>query len=398
MFLKMPFVMTASIIAIIVLDPFMPLPLKQGLYSVSISIKSIIALLLPFIIFALLFKAAVQLSSSATKIIGIILFLVCTSNAISTVLSRNIGVWIYSFDLSVITPENSEAGLQALWDLDLPKLIPNNYAMFFGIISGIIFTKFLPQKANMLAKNFEIIVGMILSVFIYFIPFFIFGFVVKLLYDGSINIIIKDYLPVIAIVAVAVFSYITLLFFLLNKFSSRALTNIKNMIPAAIAGFSSMSSAASMPLTMIAVAENATNKDLARSVVPATMNIHLIGDCFAIPIFAYAVLKSFGMPEPSLTSYLIFTLYFVIAKFSVAAIPGGGIIVMLPVLERHLGFNAEMLSLITAIYVLFDPVITCANVFGNGAFAKLVDIIYNSIGKPHNIIVTTNSENNRPLA
>ncbi len=42
---------------------------------------------------------------------------------------------------------------------------------------------------------------------------------------------------------------------------------------------------------------------------------------------------------------------------------------MIPILESHLGFNGEMISLITALYILFDPVITAANVMGNGAFA-----------------------------
>ena len=49
------------------------------------------------------------------------------------------------------------------------------------------------------------------------------------------------------------------------------------------------------------------------------------------------------------------------------------IIVMLPILESHLGFNAQMMSLITALYILFDPVITCANVLGNGGFAMVID-------------------------
>ena len=79
------------------------------------------------------------------------------------------------------------------------------------------------------------------------------------------------------------------------------------------------------------------------------------------------------MQEPSLLNYLIFSMYFVIAKFSVAAVPGGGILVMLPIPKTYLGFNTEMMSLITALYLLFDPVITCANVLGNGAFAKLID-------------------------
>ena len=170
------------------------------------------------------------------------------------------------------------------------------------------------------------------------------------------------------------FSYILFVYFWLGRFDFKKFAeSIKNMFPAAISGFTTMSSAASMPLTLIGVENNVDNKDLVRSVVPATVNIHLVGDCFAIPIFAYAVLKSFGIAEPSLISYLIFSIYFVIAKFSVAAIPGGGILVMLPILEAHLGFNTEMLSLITALYVLFDPVITCANVFGNGAFAKIID-------------------------
>jgi Na+/H+-dicarboxylate symporter len=99
------------------------------------------------------------------------------------------------------------------------------------------------------------------------------------------------------------------------------------------------------------------------------VNIHLIGDCFAIPIFAFAIMKSFGIAEPAFASYLIFAGYFVMAKFSVAAVPGGGILVMLPILETYLGFNGEMLSLITALYILFDPLITSANVLGNGGFA-----------------------------
>jgi Na+/H+-dicarboxylate symporter len=136
-----------------------------------------------------------------------------------------------------------------------------------------------------------------------------------------------------------------------------------------------MSSAASIPLTLIGTEKNAKNKDLVHTVVPATVNIHLIGDCIAIPCFAFAILKNFDLPQPDLMTYFMFTIYFVIAKFSVAAIPGGGIIVMLPILEQYLGFNSNMLSLITALYILFDPIITSANVFGNGAFAKMIDIV-----------------------
>jgi Na+/H+-dicarboxylate symporter len=191
-----------------------------------------------------------------------------------------------------------------------------------------------------------------------------------------IGIIIKDYAAIFGMVALAQLTYLVLVFFALNDFNLRAtLGAMKNFLPAAIAGFSTMSSAAVMPLTIEGAAKNASNKDLARAVVPCTVNIHLLGDCIAIPIFAYAMMKSFAMPEPALFAYVVFVCYFVLAKFSVAAVPGGGIIVMLPILESHLGFTPEMLSLMTALYILFDPVVTCANVLGNGAFSKLIDKI-----------------------
>ncbi len=380
MFSKMPFVLIAVVLAVVFLDPFISLTLKQTLYALSLTIKEIIVALLPFIIFGLLFKASVTLASGATRIIGLILVLVCISNFVSTFLSHSVGSWIYHFDLSMIKPKEFQ-GLQPLWTLTLPKLIPNAGAMFAGIILGILASIFCPQPAQKIALKIDKWVGGLLKSFVYLIPFFVTGFVINLQYDGVVATIAKDYTSIVGVIALACFSYIFLVYFLLSSGKIKTFANcIKNMLPAAISGFSTMSSAASMPLTIIGVENSVKNKDLSRSVVPATVNIHLVGDCFAIPIFAYAVLKSFGMNEPSLLSYLTFSLYFVMAKFSVAAIPGGGILVMLPILESHLGFNAEMMSMITALYVLFDPVITCANVFGNGAFAKLIDNIAAKIG------------------
>jgi Na+/H+-dicarboxylate symporter len=369
----MPVILVATILAIIFLNPVMPLVLKQALYALGLNIKDIIVLLLPFIIFGLLFKAAIMLSNTASKIIVMILIMVCASNFLSTFLSHYVGVWVYSFDLSMIAPKDAQS-MEPLWSFSLPKLIANNTAMFAGIIMGIVTSKIYPQKAVIIANKLEQIVGKLLQFIVYLIPAFVVGFLVKLQEDGVITVIIKDYMSIFIAVAIAQYTYIAFAYFFLNNAKvADFLASIKNIIPAAITGFSTMSSAASMPLTIIGAENNANNKEVARFVIPATVNIHLVGDCFAIPIFAYAVLKSFGMSEPSLMNYMIFTLYFVLAKFSVAAIPGGGIIVMLPILERYLGFNAEMMSLITALYILFDPVITCANVLGNGAFAKMVD-------------------------
>ncbi|QQV74739.1 hypothetical protein H6P87_00277 [Rickettsia tillamookensis] len=376
MFRKMPLILMAIIIAIILLNPLMSLEVKRLLYSISLSIKSIIGLFLPLIIFGLLFKSVVMLAKDATRIVFLILLLVCGSNFCSTFISHYVGIYIYQFDLSMISPIENDS-LKPLWLLNFPNIISNDKIVFSSIILGFISSKFCAEIAIGLAFKIEAFVAKILRLFIYIIPLFIMGFIVKLQFDEVLGIIIKDYMFIFGTIAFAQFGYIFLAYFILSNCRVKEfIVSLSNMMPASISGFSAMSSVVSMPLSIIGAENNTNNKALARTVVPITVNIHLVGDCFAIPILAYAILKSYGLAEPTLFNYLIFAFYFVLAKFSVAAIPGGGIIVMLPILEQYLGFNTNMMSLITALYILFDPVITCANVLGNGAFVKLIDNIY----------------------
>lgn len=373
MFRKMPFILLAMIIVVAAFNSAIPLFYKTILYAISLSLKEVIVFVLPALIFGLLFKTALQLSKQASKMILFLLLAVCFSNFLSTLLSYNVGRLAYSFDLSMVSHQTS-ASLMPSWEFSLPKWIGNDVAMFSGLLLGVFLGRWRPSISESLLPYLEKLIAIFLKVFLYLIPMFILGFVVKMTHDEVLTLILKNYTVVFSLVACAVFAYIAFIYFAANSFVvSDALKSLKNMLPAAIAGFGSMSSAAAMPLTILGTEKNTRNPDLARSFIPATVNIHLIGDCFAIPIFAFAVLKNFGSPEPAIYEYLIFASYFILAKFSVAAVPGGGILVMLPILESTLGFNGEMLSLITALYILFDPIITCANVLGNGGFVMAAD-------------------------
>lgn len=372
---KMPILLLCEIVLLLVLAPYLPIGVKASAYALSLSIKSIIIFLLPLVIFGLLFKTMVGLARKATWVIGLVLLCVVVSNSFTTYLSHFVGEAIYHLSFSMIKP-SEVGGLTASWILSLPTLIANNKAMFLGISLGIFAGYALPGFANRLSDYLQRVIGFILSGLRYVIPIFIAGFVIKLQHDGVMQAIYQDYTLIFAIIALSQLIYLSFLYTCANGFNiNAALMALRNMLPAAITGFSTMSSAAAMPTTIEAVRLNTKHKDVASSVIPVTVNIHLIGDCIAIPIFAYAVMKSFGVAEPTFIGYATFLMYFVIAKFSVAAIPGGGIIIMLPILESCLGFNADMLSLITALYILFDPVITCTNVLGNGAFAILIDKI-----------------------
>ena len=383
----MPLLLLAIIVSVSLLGGFIPPYYQSMIYGLSLTIKSLIVFVLPFVVFSLLFRTIVNLAGSASKIILLIFVAVCCSNFISTMISYTVGSTIYDFNLSIHLPHEENA-LMPIGNIALPKWIGNDQAMFSSIILAWLLNRLRPAMAQTIASRLEKITHIILKGILFVIPIFIAGFVMKMNYDQVIPYIVSNYSFIFFITASAVFSYIGFMYWAFNGFQvKKALTSISNIFPAAIAGFGSMSSAAAMPLTILGAEKNAKDPELASSIIPATVNIHLIGDCFAIPIFAFAVLKSFGIEEPSFINYVIFAAYFVLAKFSVAAIPGGGILVMLPILETYLGFNAEMLSLITALYILFDPVITGANVLGNGGFAigveKLSQLL---LSKPTNPI------------
>lgn len=376
MFSKMPFILIAIIVLTALFGQFIPPYYQSLLFAMSLSIKTMIVAILPLVIFGLLFKTAINFANKASKMILIILATVCLSNFSSTFISYGFGNIAYFFDLSIHFPD-AESALLPTWEFSLPKWIGNDKAMFLGLVAGIVLGRWKPIVANKISNAFEKIVNGILKAILAVIPLFIAGFVVKMNHDQIMPYILKNYSLILLLIASALFTYISLIYLAVNQFNiKRTIQCFKNLIPAGIAGFGSMSSAAAMPLTIIGVEKNSKDPEFGRSIVPVTVNIHLMGDCFSICIFAFAVMKSFGFAAPSFISYLVFAAYFVLAKFSVAAVPGGGILVMLPILESYLGFNGEMLSLMTALYILFDPIITCANIYGNGGVAMILDRLF----------------------
>jgi Na+/H+-dicarboxylate symporter len=142
----------------------------------------------------------------------------------------------------------------------------------------------------------------------------------------------------------------------------------REMIAPMITAFSTMSSAATLPFSLKAASNNTGDEKVANLVMPITMNIHMVGDAICIPIMAMIILLGFNVPIPTLEQYAVFMAAFLMAKFSGAAVPGGSILVMIPVLEKTLGFNQEMVALITTLYMICDPIVTSGNVVGNNVF------------------------------
>jgi Na+/H+-dicarboxylate symporter len=359
----------------LVFHAHLPLYFKAAMLSLSLSVKAVLLFSLPVLIAVLLFKTTSQLTRGASWLIAAIVFFVVASNSVSTLLGYATGSLLFVLPIDVAMPALS-CSLEPLFELTLPCWMKSSTALASGAVAGLIISYSRGSWVQVCKKSADAIASFLLKAFVGIVPVFIFGFLLKLAHEGQLTALLGSFAKIFAFIAAIQLVYIALFYLSLYRFNVRAAwSSIRPILPAAFVGFSAMSSAAAMPLTIKGVQKSALNKDIGSSCIPATVSIHLIGDCLAIPLLAFAIIKSAGMAMPSLTDYLLFSALFVLAKFSVAAIPGGGILVMLPILEKQLSMTAPMLSLITALYILFDPIITFTNVLGNGAFALAIDKI-----------------------
>ena len=288
MYKKLPFVLVVIIIASILLNPIISTTTKQTIYACSLTIKSIVLFLLPFIIFGLLFKTFMKLAGNALGVIFLIFGCLCTSNFINT-----FGSLFYFFDFNMGEPIATAQPLTPYFSFELPTIIKNEFALFGGIISGVLAAMFLKQSTQKeLAIKIEHIIQKLFSIVSALIPLFIVGFVIKCASEGTLVSLMQSYSVVFAIFFIYASLY-TLLFYLLIAGGNlkKCAEYLKNMMPAFLTAISTISSALTMPVTIMCAEKNAKNKELAGSVIPATVNIHLLGDCLGIPLLAYSLLK-----------------------------------------------------------------------------------------------------------
>lgn len=375
---KLPLMLVAIIIFAAAVGPFLSDQLQSGLYTISLVLKELLVFVLPFIIFSLILSSMAHLKQGAIRLIAILIPLMCLSNFIS--------IWIgYGSSLLIIDKSSLAAAsmlgtrdLQPMFDLALPTWISTKYAMLLAIAFGLLSSWFFPLPGQKIANVCNKITAFILTkIVIRLLPLMILGYVIKIQYDDMLESLIDHYAYIFLVVTGILFAYTIFLYMAVEKFNPKVWwPNIRNMFPPMITGFSTMSSAASMPFTLIATRKNVHDPDVVNFVIPSTVNFHLIGDTIAMTIFAIAILASYGQPIPTIEQVLPFSFFYMLGRFSAAGIPGGGFFVLLPLVQEFFGFTPVMTGLLQTLNLMFDTVITGVNIFGNGLFAILFNKIF----------------------
>lgn len=372
-----------TIILAFYINDFLPLVIKQFFLSVSLSLKEFLMFMIPFIIFSSVYKAFAKIRGHAFLFIILLLLAVIISNFLSVTIAGIVSYFlVFNGVTTVHNPIEYEA-LQPLWQFSIPKLISNNLVLLLSLILAYLRIPSITENADKLANlTTKISDNFLKRIFIPLLPLFIFGFLIKLLTDDIIADVVAVNPKAFIFMIFILWAYLIFIFSLaVILYKKKPIDIIRNILAPALTAFTTMSSAAALPFSIKAAESNTGNKSISDVVIPVTVTIHMIGDSICIPIIAMILLMAFGFPMPSIYTYLIFAATFTITKFSGAGVPGGSILIMIPVLESCLGFTGEMSALITICYMLIDPIATSGNVIGNNLFVIHFNKLYGLLSK-----------------
>jgi len=369
-----------SIILIMAFGEWIPESVQRAFFTLSIFMKETLIFCMPLIVFAFIFSCLSSFQKKAPLLIVVILSLVVASNFFFTQLgyiAGDIGLPHLGYHAANAVEKITSAlpPLEPFFTIPYPRLISTDMALLIGTLAGLYGAFWGNDKLVAWGDRLKNKVqGALTKIFIPLVPFYVIGFLFKIHHDESLIEMFTGYGPMIGLVVVMQVLSMLFFYFKANLGNMKDLkASLKNVFPSGLVAMSTMSSAATLPLTLEAAEKNTKNKAVAQFVVPATANIHHVGDSVAVPILIAAVYAINGFDPMSYSTFLLFSMYYMVAKFAVASVPGGEVIVLLPILESYFGFTDSMSGLITTLYILCDPFITTTNVLSNGALAILMD-------------------------
>lgn len=348
-------------------------------YSISLVFKECLGFLLPFIVFSFIASGILSFRKNAPLVLSILLGCVLLSNSIVAFFSYLVGKTLLPL-LAVTIDANSMIATKTmapLFAIKLPILFGSFHAMLAAVICGISLCFYSVPAVEITIKALKNLLEIIVNkLFIPVLPLYVFGFLLEINHQGVFMQLFQTYGRTFAVIICLQMLVLFLAYFVAARCNFQTtLRYIHTAMPSYLTAFGTMSSTATIPVTVQCAERNTGNLPLSAMATPILANIHLLGDAISTPMLALVTLFIFQgtLPDPAI--YTIFVGYFCINMLAVAGIPGGGIIVMIPILKSVLGFDDIMISIITTLYFLQDGLGTAGNVMGDGALMIIINRI-----------------------
>lgn len=267
-------------------------------------------------------------------------------------------------------------GFEPFFEFTIDPITGVMTALVAAFVFGIGITRLnSPTLKSFFDEGKEIIERMIWKIIIPVLPFYIGSIFAELAADGTVLDTLKAFGLVLVLAVVVHWVWLTILFTVAGIFTGRnPFSALKTMLPAYFTGLGTMSSAATIPVTVRQSKENDVSDGIADSAVPLSATIHLSGSTITIVLCSVAVMViSNGLSMPSFGMMLPFILMVGIVMIAAPGVPGGAVMAALGLLSTMLGFDETALGLMIGLYMAQDSFGTAANVTGDGAIALIVD-------------------------
>ncbi len=385
---KVIFSLPAQLLAVIALVLFFGKSFGQDtvrvLYTFSFLFKEILGLFLPVMVFAFILGGFLSYKKRAPIVLLILLAFIIMSNFFVSMTSFFVGNSFLSFLTEGISTDAliSEKVLLPWFSINIPQLIGADKVILLALGLGILFSFIdFPIFTKFIFKLKKFVEFILLKCFIPFLPIYVLGFLLKMSFEGTFSSMFGAFGRAFLLVFIIQAIYLFFMYFVASSFNfKRAIGYIKNALPSYVTAFSTMSSTVTIPVTSHSSAKNTGDIQLSHLATPILANAHMVGDSITVPILCLVTTYMFAGIHLNFFIFIKFIFYFCLTMLAAAGIPGGGIIVIIPILQSILGFNPAMISVMTTLYLLQDAFGTACNVMGDGALTIIVHKFLKKVG------------------
>lgn len=164
------------------------------------------------------------------------------------------------------------------------------------------------------------------------------------------------------------------------KFSSAYMFFMKGIRPAQLLGFSTSSSAATLPVTMECVHDNLkVEEEVSSFVLPIGATVNMDGTSLYQAV-AVIFLAQFHLVDLTFTQQFIIVFTATLASIGSAAVPSAGLIMLIIVLES-VGLNPAWIAIIFPVDRILDMIRTVVNITGDATVSTVIAQTEGKLGK-----------------
>lgn len=284
--------------------------------------------------------------------------------------------------IKIAEAEKDEGPLKALKDLVPENIFESTSknenmlqvivaAIFFGIALILIpLEKAKPVKVFI--DGFNEVILKLIDIIMYTAPFGVFALLASLVVESPSMDLFQALLMYGLCVIIGLFIMILFYTGLVYVFTGKKPGFfLKGIFPAQLLGFSTSSSAATLPVTMDRVENNlGVDKEVSSFVIPIGATINMDGTSLYQAVAAIFIAQAFGL-DLDIYTQLGIVVTATLASIGSAAVPSAGMVMLVIVLAQA-GISEAGLALIFAVDRPLDMLRTSVNITGDAAVSLLV--------------------------